>query len=198
MKYNKNNVSLEISAGFKNQFPNNSNPFIVFSGKSNVGKSSLINSLLGRKSLARTSNTPGKTITINFYNIDKSFYFVDLPGYGFAKRDSNVRNSLSKISSDFFDSDDCLNRIKMVVQIVDSRLSKPGDSDILMAKYLDYYNVKYVIVANKFDKLNTTDQNNNIECLKKEFIKADNIVPFSSLRGIGKTDLWKLIDQKLN
>ncbi len=185
MKINIQNSSLGITAGLPSQFPRDTRPQIVFSGRSNVGKSSLINTLLGRKSLARVSSAPGKTITVNFYDIDKKLWFVDIPGYGYAKRDFKDKKRWSALTDNFLSSE-CEKRL--ILQLVDMKVG-PTDDDFMMLEWLEANELPYVIVATKCDKLNKTDFNNN----KTELEKLGKVVPFSSLKGIGKDELWKTL-----
>ena len=131
MAINIQNSNLEITAGRIDQFPSKAIPQIVFSGRSNVGKSSLINTMLGRKSLARVSSTPGKTITVNFYDIDKQMYLVDLPGYGFARRSPEEKKAWSALTDGYFVKNPDIDRLKSVIQLVDIRVG-PTDDDIMM------------------------------------------------------------------
>lgn len=185
MKINIQNSSLGITAGLKTQFPSGVRPQIVFSGRSNVGKSSLINTLLNRKSLARVSSAPGKTITVNFYDIDKKLYFVDIPGYGYAKRDFNDKKRWSALTDAFLNSE-CDKRL--VLQLIDMKVG-PTDDDYMMLDWLDASGTPYVIVATKSDKLNKTDFEHN----KAELSKLGTVIPFSSLKGTGKDEVWKTI-----
>ena len=131
MKINVNNCDIALTAGARAQFPRDPRPQIALSGRSNVGKSSLINTLLGRKSLARVSSAPGKTITINFYNVDKKIYLVDLPGYGYAKRSMDSKRSWSSLTEDYFLKNPSSDALKLVIQLMDIRTG-PTDDDILM------------------------------------------------------------------
>ena len=134
MKFNVNNASISMTVGNSRQFPRDPKPEIALSGRSNVGKSSLINTLLGRKSLARVSSAPGKTITINYYGVDNKFYLVDLPGYGYAKRSMESKKSWSGLTEDYFLKNPSADAIKLVIQLIDIRTG-PTDDDIMMIKY---------------------------------------------------------------
>ena len=136
MAINIQNSNLEITAGRIDQFPSKAIPQIVFSGRSNVGKSSLINTMLGRKSLARVSSAPGKTITVNFYNVDKKIYLVDLPGYGYAKRSIDSKRSWSSLTEDYFLKNPSSDALKLVIQLIDVRTG-PTDDDILMINMMN-------------------------------------------------------------
>lgn len=185
MKINTQNASLGRTAGLISQFPYDSRPQIVFSGRSNVGKSSLINTLLNRKSLARVSASPGKTITVNFYDIDKKIWFVDIPGYGYAKRAPQDKMRWSELTDSFLRSS-CDRRL--ILQLIDMKVG-PTDDDYLMLDWLDAAEVPYLIVATKCDKLNKTDFNENLNELRK----LGEVIPFSSLKGIGRDELWRAI-----
>ena len=130
MKFNVNNANIALTAGKREQFPRDARPQIALSGRSNVGKSSLINSLLGRKSLARVSSAPGKTITINFYDVDKKLYLVDLPGYGFAKRSPEDMRKFSALTDGYFTSNKNIDRLKLVIQLIDSRIGPTKDDEM--------------------------------------------------------------------
>ncbi len=196
MSLNLNRVDLRISAGLIKQFPTDPVPQIAFSGRSNVGKSSLINSLLGRKSLARVSSAPGKTITINFYDVDKQLFLVDLPGYGFAKRKPEDKEKWSALTDGYFTQNPNLDRIALVVQLIDSRIGPTAD-DEMMLNYLREAELPFVVVATKSDKLNATERKKSAELLHSHpDIPADTpIVFYSALKGEGKNDLWRLLSE---
>ena len=178
-------TNLRISAGIAKQFPRDPMPQVAFSGRSNVGKSSLINTLLNRKNLARVSSAPGKTITVNFYDIDKKIWFVDIPGYGYAKRDFEDKKRWSALTDNFLSSP-CEKRL--ILQLIDMKVG-PTEDDYMMLDWLDESETPYVIVATKCDKLNKTDFNAN----REELNKLGPVIPFSSLKGIGKDELWKTL-----
>ena len=193
MALNTQNVKLKMSAGRPDQFPADPLAQVAFSGRSNVGKSSLINSLLGRKSLARVSSAPGKTITINFYDIDGKLYLVDLPGYGFAKRNPEDKKKWSALTNGYFTKNKNIDRLSLVVQLIDSRMAPTAD-DEMMLEFLSQSELPYMVVATKTDKLNATERKKNLEALKNHpLIKDVPLVPFSSLQGEGKDELWKQI-----
>ncbi len=185
MKLNLQNAGLGITAGLPVQFPHDDRPQIVFSGRSNVGKSSLINTLLGRKSLARVSSAPGKTITVNFYDIDKKLWFVDIPGYGYAKRDFRDKKRWSDLTDRFLRSG-CSKRL--VLQLIDMKVG-PTEDDYMMLEWLETSGTEYRIVATKCDKLNKTDFAYNLN----ELQKLGPVIPFSSLKGIGKDEVWHML-----
>ena len=194
MSLNLNNTSLRISAGQLRQFPGDAMVQVAFSGRSNVGKSSLINSLLGRKSLARVSSAPGKTITVNFYDVDKKLFLVDLPGYGFAKRRPEDKAQWSEITDGYFTKNPNVDLLKLVVQLVDSRIGPTAD-DVMMLQFLRQTEIPFVIVATKSDKLNATERKKSEALLRShpDIPTETPILFYSALKGEGRADLWKLI-----
>lgn len=194
MKINTNNVDLALTAGNQKQFPHDVRPQVALSGRSNVGKSSLINTLLGRKSLARVSSAPGKTITINFYNVDKKLYLVDLPGYGYAKRSMDSKRSWSSLTEDYFVKNPSSDALKLVIQLIDIRTG-PTDDDIMMINMMLDNGIDFVVVATKTDKLSKTALQNRIDELHHEYFEGTGIeiLPFSSVSRAGKDELWKKI-----
>ena len=199
MKINTNNASIALTAGTIKQFPRDRIPQIALSGRSNVGKSSLINTLLGRKSLARVSSAPGKTITINFYSVDKKFYLVDLPGYGYAKRSMDSKRSWSQLTEDYFVKNPSSDMLKLVVQLIDIRIG-PTDDDILMINMMIDRGIDFVVVATKADKLSKTAMHNRIDELEREYFLGTDIklLPFSSVNREGYDELWKKIFKALD
>lgn len=194
MELNLNNVSLKISAVKKSQFLSDL-PHIVFCGRSNVGKSSMINRLLNRKSLARTSARPGKTATINFYNVDGKVYFVDLPGYGYAKVSYEEKRRWSIFMEDYFRSD-CDKRL--AVSIVDLR-HDVSDLDIDMGRYLYDAGIPFIVAATKADKLSKTAALKNLERLRSVYdFENAVIVPFSSQTGQGRDEMLSHIEAALS
>ena len=183
MKINVNNANIAITVGNSRQFPRDPRPEVALSGRSNVGKSSLINTLLGRKSLARVSSSPGKTITINYYDIDKKLYLVDLPGYGYAKRSQESKRGWSSLTEDYFVKNPSSDAIKLVIQLIDIRTG-PTDDDIMMINFLIDNGVKFIVVATKTDKLSKTQLANALDELHKEYFDGTGIeiIPFSSVR----------------
>ena len=187
------NVILKISAGEPRQIPSDPLAQVAFSGRSNVGKSSLINSLLGRKSLARVSSAPGKTITINFYEIDKKLYLVDLPGYGFAKRTLEEKKKWSALTDGYFTQNDNIDRLSLVLQLIDSRIG-PTKDDEMMLDYLRAAELPFAVVATKTDKLNATERKKNLAAIEAHpLISGAPVIPFSALKCEGKDELWKVI-----
>lgn len=187
-------AELKISAGLPEQFPRDTMPQIAFSGRSNVGKSSLINTLLGRKALARVSSSPGKTITVNFYTVDGKYYLVDLPGYGFAKRPESDKRKWSALTDGYFTSNRNIDRLRAVVQLVDSRIG-PTKDDLMMINYMNDMGIPYIIVASKTDKLNKTEYGKSLDALRNNRVIKEGtpIIPFSSLNGEGKDELLREI-----
>ena len=188
------NTKLHISAGDIRQFPAKPVPQIALSGRSNVGKSSLINTLLSRKSLARVSSAPGKTITINFYDVDGKLFLVDLPGYGFAKRPVQEKAKWSSLTDGYFTKNPNLDRLALVLQLIDLKVGPTAD-DVMMLQYLNEAELPYAVIATKTDKLNKTQRAAALEALRAcEHIREDApILPFSAQTGEGKEELWKLL-----
>ena len=187
---NYNVAEMEASYGLLNQIPLSNLPEIVFSGRSNVGKSSLINKMLNRKSLARVSSRPGKTGTINFYNIDDSVKFVDLPGYGYAKVSDSEKIRWAKLVEGYFNSN---RKISLVVQIIDMR-HLPTKDDLNMINYLGKRGFNFIVVLTKSDKLNSGQRAKSLLDLEKVFEKKIKTLTFSSLTGEGVDDLRSIIE----
>jgi len=180
--------------GTNKQLPASAKPEVVFSGRSNVGKSSLINKLCNRKSLARVSGEPGKTVTINFYTVN-DFYVVDLPGYGFAKVSDKERQRWDKLINSYFESG---RNINLVVQLIDSR-REPSADDYSMLEYLTYHRVPFIIALTKGDKLNKTQQNAAVQQFKeycRDYSWSD-IILTSTTKNIGIDTLNSTIESFL-
>ena len=193
MKININNANIAITVGNSRQFPRDPRPEVALSGRSNVGKSSLINTLLNRKSLARVSSSPGKTITINFYDIDKKLYLVDLPGYGFAKHAPEDKKKWSALTDGYFTQNKNIDRLCLVVQLIDSRVGPTAD-DEMMLDFLSQSGLAYIVVATKVDKLNATERKKNLEAISSHpLIDGIPVIPFSSLKKEGKDELWRTL-----
>lgn len=181
------NPKFEISAVNPKQYPNTTLPEIVLSGKSNVGKSTFINTLINRKGLARTSSEPGKTRQINFYNIDDIFYFVDLPGYGYSKMSKKEQDKVGKFIEEYLFS---RKNISLTILIVDIRHNL-GENDKLMFNYLKNTGLPFIVIANKADKIAITKVDSYLENIKKELEYASvPIFPFSSQRRIYSEAIW--------
>lgn len=186
-----NNAELEISAVSKKQYPNDQLPEIALAGRSNVGKSSFINRMIQRKSLVRTSSIPGKTQTLNFYKINQSFYFVDVPGYGYARVSKKEREKWGLMMEEYFQTRETL---QIVVLITDVR-HQPTNDDIQMYDYLKYYGLPVLVIATKLDKVAKSKQNKylqrTVNTLHLE--PEDFIVPFSAISGEGKDKAWSIL-----
>lgn len=194
MKLNLNNARIALTVGRPSQFPRDPRPEIALSGRSNVGKSSLINTLLGRKSLARVSSAPGKTITINYYDIDKRIYLVDLPGYGYAKRSQASKRSWSTLTEDYFLKNPSKDAIKLVIQLIDIRTG-PTEDDVMMINWMIDAGVEFIVVATKTDKLSKTALAKALDDLEHDYFEGTGIeiLPFSSVTRDGKEELWRRI-----
>lgn len=190
-----NNPKFEISAVGPKQYPKNNLPEIVLVGKSNVGKSSFINTMINRKKLARTSSEPGKTRQINFYNIDDSFYFVDLPGYGYSKISKKEQEQVGHFIEEYL-----FNRkqISLIVFLIDIRHA-PTANDKLMYDYIISSGLPFIILANKADKIAITKVDAAVSDLQKQINPIGDIttLPFSSERKIYKDEVWKYIEEYL-
>ena len=188
---NKNNIQLTISAGRRDQIIQDGRCQIAFSGRSNVGKSSLVNSLLGRKKLARVSSEPGKTITVNCYDVDGKLWLVDLPGYGFARRPKNEIQKWSSLTEGYFYDNHAL---KLVLQLVDCKVGLTSD-DVSMLQYMDHFGVPYMLVATKCDKLNKTELQKSVEKILKHpaLRPGTEIILYSSAKDLGREQLWTRI-----
>lgn len=194
MKINLNNADLKISAGRPTQFPHSPVAQVAFSGRSNAGKSSLINSLLNRKSLARVSTSPGKTITVNFYNVDNKLFLVDLPGYGYAKRTAEEKKQWSMLTDGYFTKNPDIDSLKLVLQLIDSRIG-PTQDDIDMLYYLAESGIPFAVVATKCDKLTKTELASLEKNLKENpyVAAALEIIPYSSKTSFNRERLWNFI-----
>lgn len=191
---NYNLAKFERAYGIFEQLPESKESEIVFSGRSNVGKSSLLNKLFNRKSLARVSSVPGKTITINFYDVD-GVKFVDLPGYGYAKLSKSEKERFAGLMEGYFNSD---RNIKLVVQLVDMR-HKPSADDYAMISFLQEMQIPFIVVCTKADKLKVKEfQKRSNELLSElENVDENVIIPFSSQNGLGADKIKHLIENSL-
>lgn len=185
------NPKFEISAVGPKQYPSGNLPEIVLAGKSNVGKSSFINTMINRKSLARTSSEPGKTRQINFYNIDSKFYFVDLPGFGYSKMSHTEQEKVGKFIEEYL-----FNRknISCIVLLIDIR-HKPSENDIMMFNYIRSIGAPHIVIANKADKIAPTKVDTYVEDLRNSLqANSDDIIlPFSSEKKIYTENVWNEI-----
>ena len=184
---NLNNVDLMLSAVSKRQYPNTNLPEIAFAGRSNVGKSSLINKLLNRKKLARVSAQPGKTATINFYDIDKTLIFVDLPGYGFAKVSKQEKEKWGRMIEEYLNERE---QLIQVVLLVDMR-HKPTNDDIMMFEWIVESGFNPVVIATKKDKVKPSQREAALKLIK-DTLGIDEVIPFSSEKGDGVDEVWTL------
>lgn len=187
---NFNNVEFLISAAASKQFPNKDYPEIAFAGKSNVGKSSVINRILNRKNFARVGEKPGKTIHVNYFVIDKSCYLVDLPGYGYAKVSQAERDRWGKLMESYFAS----GRIDLGVFIVDARHA-PTNNDITMARWFLDSGCPFVVIANKLDKVKKSQIASNLQTIRDDLELPEDcpLIPFSAEKGTGRDELIRLI-----
>ena len=190
---NVKNPKFEISAVSPKQYPKNELPQIVLVGKSNVGKSSFINTMINRKSLARTSSEPGKTRQINFYNIDEKFYFVDLPGYGYSKMSKQEQDKVGSFIEQYLVKS---KNIALVIFLIDIR-HNPTENDRLMYDYIIRSGLPFIILANKADKIATTKVEGIVKDLQKQInpIGDSTILPFSAEKKIYTEDVWNIIDE---
>ena len=189
-------VKFITSAVRRSQYPEDLKPEFLLVGRSNVGKSSFINTLINRKNMARISAIPGKTQTLNFYLINNDFYFVDVPGYGFARVSKKLKNKFGMIIEDYLKMRE---NLKMVFMLVDFR-HKPTEDDILMYNYLKYYNIPVTVVATKCDKVskNSYDKNKRVIRDNLKMIDNDRLEIFSAPKKIGKKEVYDIISELLN
>lgn len=195
MKINTNLADIALTVGDPKRFPKDPRPEIALSGRSNVGKSSLINTLLGRKSLARVSSSPGKTITINYYNVDKKIYLVDLPGYGYAKRPKDQKQVWSNLTESFFLHNPSADALRLVLQLIDVRTG-PTEDDVMMMNFMLENRIPFAVVCTKVDTLSKTQLANALEDLRQNYFSEVGIepIPFSAVTREGKETLWSLIE----
>ena len=190
------NPKFEISAVGPKQYPSGNLPEIVVAGKSNVGKSSFINTMINRKSLARTSSEPGKTRQINFYNIDSKFYFVDLPGFGYSKMSHTEQEKVGKFIEEYLFS---RKNITCIVLLIDIR-HKPSENDVMMFNYIRSIGAPHIVIANKADKIAPTKVNSYVEDLRNHLqANSDDIIlPFSSEKKIYTDTAWDELEKYIN
>ncbi len=191
-----NNVEFITSAVRRSQYPTDNKPEFLLVGRSNVGKSSFINTVINRKNLARISSIPGKTQTLNFYLINNNFYFVDVPGYGFARVSQKLKNKFGLMIEDYLKE---RNNLKMVFILIDFR-HKPTNDDILMYNYLKYYNIPVTIIATKSDKVSKNNYDKNKKILKEtlNLEEKDDLILFSAQTKVGKQEVQEKIEKIIN
>lgn len=190
------NVSLETVCGITSVLPENDKPEFAFAGKSNVGKSSLINGLMQRKSLARTSSEPGKTQTINFYNINNELYFVDLPGYGYAKVGKETTAKWGKMIENYLNKSPMLRAVFLLIDI----RHEPGANDKMMYDWITHNGYEPIIIATKLDKINRSQIQKHVKMVR-EGLRATSttkIIPFSATTKQGRDEIYELIDSYMN
>lgn len=189
------NVELEIVCGITSKLPDTTLPEIAFAGKSNVGKSSLINALMNRKSLARTSATPGKTQTINFYNINQEMYLVDLPGYGYAKVSPKEKEEWGKLIERYLNGS---SQLKAVFLLIDIR-HDPSANDKMMYDWIINQGYNPIIIATKLDKLKRSQVQKHVKMIKQglNLIPGTQILPFSATSKQGREEIWAVVDELL-
>ncbi|WP_031544627.1 ribosome biogenesis GTP-binding protein YihA/YsxC [Salinicoccus luteus] len=179
MRINPNNVEILISAVSSAQYPKTGLPEIALSGRSNVGKSSFINAVAGRKNIARTSSKPGKTQTLNFYNMDDQFVFVDVPGYGYAKQSKKAREEWGKMIENYLAERE---ELAAVIQLVDLR-HKPTEDDVLMYNYLKHFEIPVIMICTKMDKIPKSKLEKHLKVVREtiDFEEDDVMIPFSAV-----------------
>ena len=192
MNINPNNIELMISAVKEEQYPETNLTEIALSGRSNVGKSSFINSMIGRKNMARTSQQPGKTQTLNFYNIDEQLIFVDVPGYGYAKVSKVQREKFGKMIEEYITQRE---NLKLVIQLVDLR-HQPTEDDVLMYNYLKHFDIPTLVICTKEDKIAKGKVQKHIKRIKDklELEPGDNIISYSSIKNSKQQEIWNFIE----
>lgn len=188
-------AELETMCGITSKLPDNDLPEIAFAGKSNVGKSSLINGLLNRKSLARTSAQPGKTQTINFYNVNKNLYFVDLPGYGYAKVSVEIRAKWGKMIERYLHGSP---QLKKVFLLIDIR-HVPSENDCMMYDWIVDNGYEPVIICTKLDKIKRSQVQKNLKLIREklDLVPGTTMIPFSAQTKQGRDEIWNLIEETL-
>ncbi len=185
-------ANLEIMATRRSQYPDNLKPEFLLVGRSNVGKSSFINCVLGRKNLAYTSATPGKTQTLNFYNVNESFYLIDVPGYGYASVDKKTQAKFGMMIEEYLEK---RKQLKRVFMLIDFR-HKPTEDDLLMYNFLKYYNLPVTIVATKADKVGGSKKQKNLKVILDtiDLVVGDDLVVFSSITKLGLKEVLDKIE----
>lgn len=196
MNINFNNINLIISAVKKAQYPDTGLTEVALSGRSNVGKSTFINSMIGRENMARTSQQPGKTQTLNFYNIDEQLIFVDVPGYGYAKVSKVQREKFGKMIEEYITQRE---NLKLVIQLVDLR-HQPTEDDVLMYNYLKHFDIPTLVICTKEDKIAKGKVQKHIKRIKDklELESGDNIISYSSIKNSKQQEIWNFIEIYIN
>ena len=191
MKVNTHNADILLSATNKGHYPQDDIPEVALAGRSNVGKSSFINTMLNRKNLARTSGKPGKTQLLNFFNIDDKLRFVDVPGYGYARVSKKEREKWGKMIEEYLTTRE---NLRAVVSLVDLR-HEPSADDVQMYEFLKYYEIRVILVATKADKIPRGKWNKHESMIKKklDFDKTDTFIIFSSVNKTGVEEAWDAI-----
>lgn len=186
-------VNLETVCGITSKFPENDKPEVAFAGKSNVGKSSLINALMNRKSLARTSSQPGKTQTINYYNINDAIYYVDLPGYGYANANESVKAKWGKMIEDYLHQS---KQLRAVFLLIDIR-HKPSENDCIMYDWVCNNGYAPIIIATKLDKIKRSQVAKQVKLIKEtlQVEKGTVVIPFSATSKQGRDEIYEIIDR---
>ena len=195
MKVNTHNADILLSAANKSHYPQDDIPEVALAGRSNVGKSSFINTMLNRKNLARTSGKPGKTQLLNFFNIDDQLRFVDVPGYGYARVSKKEREKWGKMIEEYLTT---RKNLKAVISLVDLR-HEPSADDVQMYEFLKYYEIPVILVATKADKIPRGKGNKHASMIKKklDFDKSDTFIIFSSVNKAGVEESWSAIFKKI-
>lgn len=191
-----NSVDMDVMAVRRSQYPSDGLPEFLLIGKSNVGKSSFINTLVNRKNIARTSSVPGKTQTLNFYLVNNEFYLVDAPGYGYAAVNKAQQKKFGLMIEEYLEK---RSELKRVFLLIDFRL-KPSENDLMMYNFLKYYNIPVTVVATKTDKVGTSKKDRNLKIIKDtlDLVVGDNIVLFSSVSKMGREEISNLIEDLIS
>ena len=187
------NVSLEIVCGITSKLPKTTHPEVAFAGKSNVGKSSLINALMNRKALARTSAQPGKTQTINYYNVNDGIYFVDLPGYGYAKANEEIKAKWGKMIEDYLHQSKQLRKVFLLIDIRHA----PGENDRIMYEWILKNGYEPIIIATKLDKINRSQVQKQLKLIRPTLQVREGtiLIPFSAETKQGREEIYEILDQ---
>lgn len=195
MEFKIKNAELEIVCGITSKLPNNTQPEFAFAGKSNVGKSSLINGLMNRKNLARTSSEPGKTQTINFYHVNSEFYLVDLPGYGYAKRAKGEVEKWGKMIENYLHTSRVLKNVFLLIDI----RHEPSANDIQMYEWIVHQGFEPIIIATKADKLNKSQLPKAIKLIRQTLNMPEDelLIPYSAVTKKGREEIYDIINERL-